>query len=213
MGDATSFVGRSDDPAREAAPPPHAEIAELTTTAVSRISPIDTSDTATDVESVDQMDDSQNETENLISPHDGVSHSTHEKDDLALTVTTGYPTPPSSFSDDLSDPFVSAEQNSDSLEVLQIPGLGLVIGGGALATAALDFAKDGQANNLDPLVQHLQDEGVPSGAARDYVTAFKKGRAIVAVNVTPGKLDEQAVEDICERNGAENGALYDAPRY
>ena len=51
VGDATAFVGRSDDPARDFSIPRRADITELTSTEMSRLNPIDTSNADTDVDS------------------------------------------------------------------------------------------------------------------------------------------------------------------
>lgn len=209
VGDASYLVGREDDPSRDRLAPPHEDIGNYTSTDMSRLNPIDTSNKATDVDSVDQMDDSQNEVEFMISPHDGISHSAHEKDDLALAVLTGFPTASSNFAEEPSDPFTLQEESEEGLEVIEISGVGLVIGGGALATAALDLGVQGNAC----LVKFLVEEGVPEEIAETLQKDFEAGQAIIAIEITPGKLDEAAVEEIVERHGATNGELYDAPRY
>jgi hypothetical protein len=95
------------------------------------------------------------------------------------------------------------------LEIIEIPKFGMVIGSGALATAALDFSN----GRLHSLVGYLTDEGVPQEMAQIYQESFEAGQAILAVEVTPGKIDEGIIESIAERHGALNGELYDAPRY
>jgi hypothetical protein len=213
VGDATAYVGRSDDPSRREFPAAHEDINLFTSVGASRISPVDTSDISSDVESVDQMDDSQNETEFMITPHDGISNSAHEKDDLALTVLTGMPTAASNFSEEPFNPFEQGTQFSEGLEMIEIPNVGLIVGGGALATAALDFAGDKSECAAASLIDQLTEEGVPEDVARTYQKLFSEGQAILAVAVTPGELDENAVEEIATRHGAQNSELYDAPRY
>jgi hypothetical protein len=209
VGDATVLVGRADDPSQDRMPPRHEDINLFTSAGTSRLSPVDTSDSRTNVDSVDQMDDSQNEAEFMISPHDGISNSAHEKDDLALTVLTGFPTASSNFSEELLDPFLFGKQNVEGLEVLEIPNVGLVVGGGALATAALDL---GASGNVD-LVPYLVEDGVPEEIASSYQSSFELGKPILAVAINPGELNEAAVEEIFDRHGAQDGELYDAPRY
>jgi hypothetical protein len=209
VGDATAFIGREDDPSRSRLAPEHEDVNLFTSTGTSRLNPIDSSDSRTDVDSVDQMDDSQNEMEFMISPHDGISNSAHEKDDLALTVLTGFPTAAANFSEEPLDPFSLGEQNSQGLEILQVPNVGLVIGGGGLATAALDFGEHGTGG----LTPYLIEEGVPEEVASTFLKNFELGHAILAIAIAPGELDEGAVEEIVERHGAQNGELYDVPRY
>jgi hypothetical protein len=187
-----------------------ADITELTSIEMSRISPIDTSNADTDVDSVDQMEDSQEEYELEIHPRGGVSQGSHEMDDVALTVTTGFPTPVPT-QDNLQDPFPVQEQLESQFETIEIPGFGIVAGGGLLATTALDFAKE--PGNLKSIIDQLKDEGVPDDVANDLQTAFHNGEAILAVVVTPGEINEDAVEEIAERYGGHNFGLFDAPRY
>ena len=213
VGDATAFVGRSDDPDPSFPLPRMADVTELTSVEMDPVSPIDTSDSDTDVDSVDQMEDSQDAYERQISPKGGISHSTHEMDDIALTVTRGYPTAVPTLDDVRPWDLAEEEQFEDRIETIQIPGFGVVVGGGQLATAALDFGKHEGSCNADGLVSQFLDEGVPDAVAKDLQFAFLKGESILAVVVTPGEVNEDAVEEIAERHGGRNFGLYDAPRY
>ncbi|AIE86888.1 hypothetical protein OP10G_3520 [Fimbriimonas ginsengisoli Gsoil 348] len=212
-GDASYFVGRDDDPEFDPSAPPRDGLEEFTTLEGSRIGGIDTSDPATDVDSVDQADDSQEEFEEMTYPRADISQSEHERDDLNLTLLTGFPTPVPVV-DGLKDGATGATVSVDeALETIVVPGFGMVMGGGALATAALDFIKPDGGADTEAIVRHLRDEGVPETRARVYRDAFSQGGAVVAVAVNPGSVDEGAVESIAERHHAENHALYDAPRY
>ena len=155
------------------------------------------------------MEDSQNEYELQIRPRDGISYSTHEKDDLALTVTTGFPTAVPTLDDVSPGAFAQQDQFGDRVETIDIPGFGRVVGGGLLATAALDFAKKDGSCNSEGLVAQLKEEGVPDDVAKELQSAFQKGEAILAVVVTPGEINEDAVEEIAERNGGQNFGLFD----
>ncbi|HWD38064.1 MAG TPA: hypothetical protein VG944_04395, partial [Fimbriimonas sp.] len=118
------------------------------------------------------------------------------------------------MTDEVTAPeFEREEQYESALETLEIPGIGLVQGGGSLATAALDFAKLDGSCNVSGLVEQLTDDGVPQEAAHELQNQFRQGRAILAVVITPGELNEDAVEEIAERNGAQAQGLFDAPRY
>jgi hypothetical protein len=213
VGDATAFVGRKDDPDRDSIYQHHAGIEELETTEFSRLSPLDTSNIATDVESIDQMDDPQTEMELESRPWGGISQGRHEMDEVALSVTTGFPTMVKEMDDLYPGELGLQEQNEDSIEKIEIPGYGIVIGGGLMATAALDFAKSGGSCPSQGLVDQLTDDGVPKGVARKLHSAFASGQAVLAVLITPGELNEEAVEEIAERHGAHNFGLFDAPRF
>jgi len=211
VGDASYIVGRSDDPEPLSNNRPPYE--EYSTIEVSPIGGIDTSDISVDVDSIDQADDSQELAGEMIYPRGGVSQSEHQRDDLNLAIQTGFPTTIPTI-DELPDTESRiSEDSEDQLETIIIPGFGYVIGGGALATEALDFSGNDEAVAIGSLLSHLRSEGVPRWAAERYTRALVEGGSILAVNITPGELDEQAVEAIFEANGAEHTTLYDAPRY
>jgi len=208
VGDATGFVGRADDPERSDSDVPIG-IDLLTTTRASRVSPVDTSDIATDVESVDQMDDSQNEAEIESNPIDGISHGAHDMDEVALTVLTGFPTVGGSL-DDVTAPIAGRqEQFSDSLEWIEIPGVGLVIGGGPLATAALTAPLESRGS----IVEQLHDCGVEDGTADEIQRLYKQGEAVLSVLITPGVVNETAIESVAEVHSGKNWGMFDSPRF
>lgn len=205
VGDASYRVGRSDDPAR-----PDVQrdaLTELTTIERSDISGIDTSNRAYTGDSVDQMDDSQTVAEDMIYPYRNISQSTHEHDDLALTVTTGVPTPIPEI-DDIRDGDEMQDQNEEALEALEVPGFGLALGNGALATAAL-----GDGDVEARLTEFFKDDGVPTATADDLLTALREGHGLLAIVATPGEIDEPTVEAIAQRNGGTDRGLFDAPRF
>jgi hypothetical protein len=208
VGDATSLVGRSDDP-KDAKT--ELDYSDLTTLAQSNLSPIDTSNSDTDVDSVDQMSESQDEAERESFPRSGISYGTHESDDVELTSLTDFPTQPAG-----EEGFGSADprgQFEDGLEALTIAGFGTVFGGGAFATAVLSFAQNDLAGVKTAVVSQLQDEGVPKSVADRLWSEMLKGSALLAVEVTPGKVREEAVEQLAEQHGGKVQGMYDAPRW
>jgi hypothetical protein len=212
VGDATVFVGRDDDPRMDELVPPNMAGTQMQTREASRIMGIDTSNIAYDVDSVDQSDNSQEEAEEMTLPDRGISQSSHERDDLALAVTTGFPTT-IPVADDIKDYDTPLQdQMTDSLESIVVPGFGLVIGGGALATVALSFLNP-EARDGGSFVDHLKDEGVPEDRARSYQEAFDQGQALLAVAITPGEVNELEVERIADRHHGENQEMFDAPRF
>ena len=213
VGDATAFVGRNDDPVVDTLVPRSKDYTDYPTIEASPIGGIDTSDSATNVDSVDQADDSQEQADLMTYPRGDTSQSEHERDDFNLALHTGFPTPVPVI-DDIRDGTSAIQDRLDeALETIVVPGFGMVMGGGALATAALDFINhDGDANP-EAIVSHLKDEGVPETRARVYRDAFQQGGAVLAIAVNPGSVKEGDVERIAERHRAENPALYDAPRY
>jgi hypothetical protein len=205
VGDASYLVGRADDPAAPAFR--QDPLVEMTTIEASRISGVDTSDAGFTGDSVDQMDDSQDVAEDSTYPRRGISQSEHEMDDLALTVTTGLPSPMPEI-DDIRDGDEMQDQNEEGLEALDVPGFGAVLGSGSLATAAL-----GEGNFEQRLNAFLEDDGMPTAAIDDLLLSLHSGHAVLAIVATPGEIDEPSVESIALRNGGRDLGLFDAPRY
>lgn len=214
-GDTSAFVGAPDDPEKSRPFDQDPEYACFTYQEVEPYtSGIDTSNRITDVETVDQSNESQEAFEDLASPPEGISHGEHEHDDINLTVLTGFPTIVP-MEDDVIDT-ATPEQlaATQGFEVIVVPEKGIVGGGGSLATAALDVMKPGSDPDADwNLAGYLKDEGVDDVAAKDLVDALHSGKAIVAVEITPGEMDEEGVERLFAEAGAQQAALFDAPRY
>jgi hypothetical protein len=209
VGDATYFVGRSDDPPRDIPSGEGGQIGNVTAAFAGDMMGIDTSDRGKDVEMLDQMDDSQSEAEGgMLHPPLGITNEAHEKDDIALTVLTGFPTDIPTIEPLPSGDFEMQDQNEEALEALDVPNFGVVLGNGALATAALG---DG---DLDArLTSFFEDDGVPTAAIDDLISALHEGQGVLAIVATPGEIDEPTVEAIAERHGGFNRGLFDAPRY
>lgn len=205
VGDASYRVGRSDDPAStyDREDPTVA----MTTIQASAVSGVDTSNSAYTGDSTDQMDDSQSVAEDSLYPYREISQSEHEADDLAMTVTTGFPTPIPEI-DDIRDGDEMQDQNEEAMEAFDVPGFGAVLGNGALATVALG---DG---SVEPRLEaFFKDDGVPTAAADDLLSSLREGHALLAVVATPGEIDEPTVEAIAGRNGGTDRGLFDAPRF
>ncbi len=215
VGDATAFVGREDDPTPNDPFAADAPFAGYTSVYESNIGGgISTVEKGRNVDSVDQMDDSQSAAEDMISPPHEISQSEHEKDDIALTLQTGFPTPVPVIDNDLTDVEGPAQdQYEEGMDAITVPGFGTLIGGGALATAALDFMNPESVGISDSLVTHLRDEGVPRERAQTYQEAFEQGAALLAVAIVPGEISAGVVESLAERHGARNAETFDAPRF
>lgn len=215
VGDATAFVGRRDDPRRDGPAPGPEDYTRYSTTVLDETaSGIDTSNKATDVDTVDQADDSQELVDRDTFTDGHISHSEHDRDDVNLALHTGFPTPVPLLEESAIDTETAIQdQNDDSLDEIVVPGFGLVMGGGALATAALDFINPNGQHGTDSLIVHLRDEGVSGERANALRAAFDGGGAVIAVEIVPGETNEEQVEATAERHGAENSGLFDAPRF
>jgi hypothetical protein len=207
-GDASFFVGRTDDP-------PHSSVDSRTPDAdyeAAEISPIgggiSTSNSGQNVDSVDQMDESQEAAEEQGWPREDTSNSRHELDDLDRAMRTGFPTPVTPIDNDFADP----STDNRSLEGIKVAGVGIVMGGGDLATAAFDWAGTNGEPDSSSVLTYLQDEGVPPEEASDLLTQFGNGGSLLAVAIVPN-VDEAALEETAERYGAVTTGWFDAPRY
>jgi hypothetical protein len=99
-----------------------------------------------------------------------------------------------------------------ALASLLIPGVGLVIGTGALAIAfggAVGTAVAGAA--AGGVYGYLKDQGIAEDMASHYSQAFESGGAILAVELPTGDLDDTQVESILVKYGATNIASYAGP--
>ncbi len=92
-----------------------------------------------------------------------------------------------------------------------IPGIGLVVGGGALATAIGAAAGATAAGAVaGGAYGYLKDQGMPEAAARSYSQNLEQGGAIIAVQVPSGNVDQATIESVLSKYGATNINTYAA---
>jgi hypothetical protein len=88
---------------------------------------------------------------------------------------------------------------------LIVPGVGLVIGGGALATALGAWAATAGAGAIAGAVTgYLVDQGVDEHVAARYEDTIRTGGALLAVTVPSGNTSETEVRGILDKYGAAN---------
>jgi len=91
---------------------------------------------------------------------------------------------------------------------LLIPGVGLVLGGGAMATAFAGMVGTiGAGAVAGAVVGYLKDQGVPEEAITVYRDTFDKGGAILAVAV-PAEFNRADIEAVLAKYGASNVEMY-----
>jgi hypothetical protein len=94
---------------------------------------------------------------------------------------------------------------------LMIPGVGLVTGGGALATALAAAAGTTAAGAATGGVYgYLKDQGVPDAAASDYERSLKNGGAVMAITLPSGDIDQATVSSILAKYNARGVQTYGA---
>jgi hypothetical protein len=98
---------------------------------------------------------------------------------------------------------------------LVIPGFGLVIGGGALATAIAGAAGATAAGAVaGGVTGYLKDQGVPEVAATNYHRAYENGSAVLALVIPSGDVTRIDAEGILAKYQATNINVYGAsPSY
>ena len=100
-----------------------------------------------------------------------------------------------------------------ALAALTIPGLGLVIGGGALVTAIVGAAGATAAGAaVGGVAGYLKDQGMGPEVVTHYSTVFEAGGAILGVAVPSGDLLPDFAEQILAKYGATNIATYHGSR-
>jgi hypothetical protein len=96
---------------------------------------------------------------------------------------------------------------------LFIPGVGLVVGGGALATALMGGVGTAVAGAAAGGVTGLlTDQGVPEDVVTHYSNVFVDGGAILEVAVPSNKLDAVTAEALLVKYGASNIATVNSAR-
>ena len=209
LEDASYIVGRSDDPLA-------GDLNFANTNPLHELQEsewgggISTSDPSDDVSGIEELDDSQEVADRESYALNDRPHSRGEVDEIQTTLATGFPTDMP-----VIDPVTDAPQPSnfeiaDSVDRVSVPGFAVVLGGGALATAALEIEPK---KSRHALATFLADEGVPGERAQSMLDEFEDGGAVLAIEIVPGEVNPDRVAAIAERFGAIESHLYDAPRY
>jgi hypothetical protein len=94
-----------------------------------------------------------------------------------------------------------------------IPGLGLVVGGGALATAVAGAAASAGAGAIaGGIAGYLKDQGMGDDLVAHYSDAFAQGNAVLAIEIPSGDLSAEEIEPYLTKYGAINVATVNQSR-
>lgn len=167
------------------------------------------------VSGVQDMDDGQEVAEEMIYPASAQSYSSQERFDVAQGADTPFfnTTDPGPESLGLEDTGEDQAGFADfGLTSLIVPAIGLVLGDGALATEAMGagLASEKGGTSAATLQDYLQDQNVPRDIAFMLAKDFEEGGAVVAIAAPPGAADSQLIQDVLERNGANNVMMIEA---
>ena len=92
-----------------------------------------------------------------------------------------------------------------ALASIFIPGLGLVVGGGALALALGGAAGATAAGAVaGGVTGYLKDQGISDDAIASYTADYEAGGAILGVTVTSNNVDETTAQQIISKYGGDN---------
>jgi hypothetical protein len=95
-----------------------------------------------------------------------------------------------------------------ALASLMIPGVGLVVGGGALAIALGGLAASAGAGAAAGAVYgYLKDQGMEEPIARDYSQIVQNGGALLAVQYPSGPVEETEIRQILTKYGVASVGL------
>ena len=87
-----------------------------------------------------------------------------------------------------------------AIAALLVPGVGLVVGAGALATAIAGSAATGAA--AGGLMGYFKDQGMGEDVAAQYHARIAAGGAVLALGIPTGDLDEREAESLLVKYGA-----------
>jgi hypothetical protein len=97
-----------------------------------------------------------------------------------------------------------------ALAALLVPGYGLVLGGGALATALAGAAGATAAGALaGGVTGYLKEQGVPEHAAGEYHETIQGGGAMIAIRLPSGDVDRATAEQVLAKYQASNVGTYE----
>jgi len=100
------------------------------------------------------------------------------------------------------------------LATMFVPGIGVVLGGGALASAIGAFlASAGAGAVVGGVTGYLKDQGVESKVAEIYNNAVIAGGAVLALTLPSGEVDEAAAWTILDKYAAQNVTSYSGRPY
>lgn len=89
-----------------------------------------------------------------------------------------------------------------ALVAVFIPGVGLVVGGGALALAVSGVAGSTAAGAVaGGVMGFLKDQGVPDEAIQSYHKVLVEGGAMITVSPTDEKIDAATIESLLAKYG------------
>lgn len=89
-----------------------------------------------------------------------------------------------------------------ALAAILVPGVGLIVGGGALATALIGAAGATVAGTVaGGVVGYLKDQGVPEDEVQRFSNVYEQGGAILNISAPSNGVDASTIETILRKYG------------
>lgn len=89
-----------------------------------------------------------------------------------------------------------------ALAAILIPGVGLIVGGGALATALIGAAGATVAGTVaGGVVGYLKDQGVPEDEVQRFSNVYEQGGAILNISAPSNGVDPATIETVLAKYG------------
>lgn len=96
-----------------------------------------------------------------------------------------------------------------AVAAITIPGFGIVLGGGALATAVAGIAASAGAGAVaGGVVGYLKDQGVPAAEIPKYKDVYDQGGAILQIALGEGQIDRAKIKEVLQKYGAQQVGQY-----
>ena len=167
-----------------------------------------------DVSGIEDMDDGQSAAEQMTYPQSAQSYASQERFDVAQGANTGFfnTTRPGKEGFGPAQPDDDNLPGESELTSITVPGIGLVLGDGALATAIVGagIATERGGNPAADIEEYLTDQMVPKDLAWMLAKDFREGGAVFAVATPPGAANSEVIEEVLGSIGARNVQLVEA---
>lgn len=96
-----------------------------------------------------------------------------------------------------------------ALASIMIPGVGLIVGGGALAIALAGAAGATVAGTVaGGVFGYLKDQGVPESESQRFSNVYEQGGAILSVSAPSGTIEAGEIEIILTKYGLANTEIW-----
>lgn len=207
LTDATDYVGAPDEVDLDEQPTRHANVLRHAFDESSVGGGIATSSPDDAISSVGESDESQERAEDDSMPH--LTEEMGEELERNQALRSGFATDVQVEPDTLALAGTAPDARK-GLGSMTVSGVGTVMGGGDLATAALSDSDDGSYPSIN---EFLREKGVKRATAEALMRDFRSGGSILAVALSGGMGQANRLEELALAMGAKTAETISAPRF